>query len=178
MSDEKVLLAIVEKDEKVMAFVIQKYSILLWKVAASVLVNAATMQDIEECVADVFIHFWLSPEKYNPTKAKLSSYLSMLARSKAIDRYRQIARRCEMSIEEQVFTSKFELLEKVIKREEKENLLDCIARLSENEREILVRRYFYEQKPKEIALALNMSGKQVENRLYLAKQKLRTMIDR
>lgn len=109
MSDEKVLLAIKEKDERVMAAVIQKYSKLLWKVVASVLVKAATTQDIEECVADVFIHFWMNADKYNRGKGKLSSYLSMVARSKAIDRYRQMIRRQEVSIEEQVESGRIEL---------------------------------------------------------------------
>lgn len=178
MSDEKVLLAIKEKDERVMAAVIQKYSKLLWKVVSTVLVNAATTQDIEECVADVFIHFWMNAGKYNPEKGKLSSYLSMVARSKAIDRYRQIIRRQETSIEEQIATGGMELLDEIVSKEEKEKLSDCIANLDETDREILIRRYYYEQKPKEIAIAINMPGKQVENRLYSAKQKLRKMMEK
>ena len=42
MDDKKVLLAIKDKDEKMMAFVIQKYSKLLWKIASGVLINAAS----------------------------------------------------------------------------------------------------------------------------------------
>ena len=89
MDDKKVFLEIKDKDEKMMAFVIQKYSKLLWKIASGVLINAASAEDIEECVADTFIHLWMNPHKYNPDKGKLSSYLSMVARSKAIDRYRK-----------------------------------------------------------------------------------------
>ena len=69
MSDEKIFLAISNKDERVMTAVIQKYSKLLWKVAAAVLVNAAPVQDVEECVADVFIDFWLHPDKFNRIRA-------------------------------------------------------------------------------------------------------------
>jgi len=39
-----------------------------------------------------------------------------------------------------------------------------------------VRRYYYGQKPKEIALALNMSVKQVDNRLYQTKRRLRQVL--
>ena len=178
MSDEQVLWAIKKKDEKVMAAVIQKYSKLLWKVVSSVLVNAATTQDIEECVADTFIQFWMNADKYNPDKGKLSSYLSVIARSKAIDRYRQIVRHKEQSIEEGMFDCQSGLLEKFVSKEEKQKLLECIKKLDDSEREILVRRYFYEQKPKEIARALDMPGKQVENKLYSAKQKLRKMMEK
>lgn len=171
------LLAIKTKNEKVIAAVIQKYSPLLWKVVSNVLINAASTQDIEECVADVFIHFWLNPEKYDANKGKLSSYLSMVARSKAIDRYRQIVRKQEVSIEEQILTCSSELLDEIISKQEKEKLFICIHNLEETDREILIRRYYYDQKPKEIAVALDIKGKQVENRLYIAKQRLRKMMD-
>lgn len=102
MSDEKILLAISNKDEQAMAFVMQKYTKLLWKIVSAVLVDTASVQDVEECVADVFIDFWLYPDKYNPNRGKLSSWLSMVARSKAIDRYRQIVKKKEVSMDDEI----------------------------------------------------------------------------
>lgn len=176
MDDKKVLLAIKDKDEKMMAFVIQKYSKLLWKIASGVLINAASAEDIEECVADTFIHLWMNPHKYNPDKGKLSSYLSMVARSKAIDRYRKIVAKQEVTIEENLAYHK-EVLAEIISKEQKEKLVICIGKLDEQEKDIIIRRFFYNQKPKDIALALGITGKQVENKLYRAKQKLREMME-
>lgn len=177
MSDEKILLAISNKDERVMTAVIQKYSKLLWKVAAAVLVNAASVQDVEECVADVFIDFWLHPDKFNPNKGKLSSWLSMAARSRAIDRYRQIVKKQEVPIEEEIFSYHSELLTGILAREEKETLLSCIETLGSLDKEILTRRFYYEQKPQEIAVALDVPKKQVENHLYQTKVRLRKMLE-
>ncbi len=176
MSDEKILLAIQNKDEQVMAAIMQKYSRLLWKVAAAVLVNAASVQEVEECVADVFIDFWLHPDKYNPNKGKLSSWLSLVTRSKAIERYRRMAKKREIPIEEEILVYHSELLTDIVAKEEKKKLLSCIEALENLDREIVMRRYYYEQKPKEIAVALNLSKKQVENRLYQTKKKLRKML--
>ena len=100
LNDKKIISAIINRDEQMLAFVVQKYSRLLWKIAAPILVNAASVQDVEECVADVFIHLWQCPEKYDSDKGRLSTWLSMVARSKAIDRYRQIVRNPDLSIEE------------------------------------------------------------------------------
>ena len=61
----------------------------------------------------------------------------------------------------------------MIQEETRRVLIAAVNALGEPDREILVRRYYYEQKPKEIALALNLSVKQVNNRLYHTKQKLR-----
>ena len=105
LNDKKIIAAIAARDERMLAFVVQKYSKLLWKIAASVLINAASVQDVEECVADVFIYLWQYPEKYDPEKAKLSSWLSVVARSKAVDSYRRIIRKREISIEDIVVES-------------------------------------------------------------------------
>ena len=65
------------------------------------------------------------------------------------------------------------IVDDILKEETRRALIAAINALGEPEREILIRRYYYEQKPKEIALALDMSAKQVDNRLYQTKLKLR-----
>ncbi len=170
LNDKKMISAIIKRDEQM--FVIQKYSKLLWKITASILLNVSSVQEVEECVADVFIFLWQYPEKYNPDRAKLSSWLSMIARSKAVDRYRSLIKNKEISMEE-IIVESLGYAEVKTSDEDKEELLFYIAELDEKEKELIVRRYYYEQKPAEIALALDIPKKQIENRLYYAKQKLK-----
>ena len=172
LNDKKMISAIIKRDEQMLAFVIQKYSKLLWKITASILLNVSSVQEVEECVADVFIFLWQYPEKYNPDRAKLSSWLSMIARSKSVDRYRSLIKNKEISMEE-IIVESLGYAEVKTSDEDKEELLFCIAELDEKEKELIVRRYYYEQKPAEIALALDIPKKQIENRLYYAKQKLK-----
>lgn len=172
LNDKKMISAIIKRDEQMLAFVIQKYSKLLWKITASILMNVSSVQEVEECVADVFIFLWQYPEKYNPDRAKLSSWLSMIARSKAVDRYRSLIKNKEISMEE-IIVESLGYAEVKTSDEDKEELLFYIAELDEKEKELIVRRYYYEQKPAEIALALDIPKKQIENRLYYAKQKLK-----
>lgn len=172
LNDKKIISAIIKRDERMLAFVVQKYSKLLWKIVASILLNVSSVQEVEECVADVFIFLWQYPEKYNSDKAKLSSWLSMIARSKAVDRYRSLIKRKEISLEETIIES-LGYAEVKTSDEDKEELLSYIAELDEKEKELIVRRYYYEQKPAEIAIALDLPKKQIENRLYYIKQKLK-----
>ncbi len=172
LNDKKMISAIIKRDEQMLAFVIQKYSKLLWKITASILLNVSSVQEVEECVADVFIFLWQYPEKYNPDRAKLSSWLSMIARSKAVDRYRSLIKNKEISMEE-IIVESLGYAEVKTSDEDKEELLFYIAELDEKEKELIIRRYYYEQKPAEIALALDIPKKQIENRLYYAKQKLK-----
>ncbi|MDE7417392.1 MAG: sigma-70 family RNA polymerase sigma factor [Lachnospiraceae bacterium] len=176
MSDKKIISAIAAQDEQILAYVVQKYSKLLWKIAASILISAASVQDVEECVADVFIYLWQYPEKYDPDKAKLSSWLSVVARSKAVDRYRQIAGKREIPMEEIVAESLG--YSEITAVEEDDKLRSCMDELNAKERELIIRRYYYEQKPAEIAVALDIPKKQVENKLYYVRQKLRKMMEK
>lgn len=182
MSDEKIISAIKNRDESAICYVMQKYSKLLWSVASAILANAAT-EDIEECVADVFIYLWQNPEKYSVQKGKLVSWLTMVARSKAIDRYRVISGRKESTLEEgmesrieEIHLKKRDLLLDILEKEEKKHVWSDIQKLDKQDRDVIIRRYYYDQKPKEIALAFGVSKKQVENRLYQAKQKLKRVM--
>lgn len=176
LNDKKIISAIINRDEQMLAFVVQKHSKLLWKIAAPILINAASVQDVEECVADVFIHLWQCPEKYDPDKGGLSAWLSVLVRSKAIDRYRQIIKKRELPMEEIVAES-LAYAEITEMDAEKEKLQSCIAELDGKEKELIIRRYYYEQKPAEIAVALDIPKKQVENKLYYVRQKLKKMME-
>src|SRR5215213_11992275 len=42
----------------------------------------------EDVVQDVFVQLWLRPDSYDPKRGSLASYVSMLARSRALDRWR------------------------------------------------------------------------------------------
>lgn len=170
------------RDESVMAYVIEKYSRLLWSVVYPVLAGIGNEQDMEECVADVFIHLWTRPENYKPEKGKLSGYLSVMARTKAIDRCRMICRKKEEPLEEETLR-RFaadcfsQPLENLLLTEQKKQLLSVISELGEPMEEIVIRRFYYDQKPRKIAAAMELPIKQVENSLYTAKRRLRQMLE-
>lgn len=176
LNDEKIIKAIRDGDETAINYVINKYSKLMWSISGSVLKNAASIQDIEECVADVFVYLWENPGAYDTQRGKLKSWLSIVARSKAIDKYRQISRRNDISLNDESFTEQLAVVDGILASETKEMLTAAIKKLEEPEQEILIRRYYYDQKPKEIAVTLDISVKCVENYLYRTKLKLRDMI--
>src|SRR3954471_19391384 len=53
--------------------------------ANRVLRDEATAEDV---VQDVFVQLWLKPDSYDPSRGALASYVTMLARSRALDRWR------------------------------------------------------------------------------------------
>ncbi len=172
MNDTKIIAAIRDRDPAAIDEVMERYVKLLWSVVAPIL-RQASIQDVEECVADVFIYLWEHPEKYDPARGSLKTWLSIVARSQAIDRGRKITRRSTVPLEEVTELVGPDVVEDFLVQEETHAVENAVEALSEPEREIFVRRYYLDQKPSQIAGLLDMPVKTVENRLYRAKQKLR-----
>ena len=176
MQDQKLASELKKRNEAAMSRLIDQYAKLLWSVAGAVLHGVGTAQDVEECVADVFIYLWEDPRRYDPQRGTLKSWLAMVARSKAIDRWRELSARSTVPWDEVFLTGETDTVDSVMEEETRRALIAAVNALGEPDREILVRRYYYGQKPKEIALALNMSVKQVDNRLYQTKRRLRQVL--
>ena len=75
-----------------------------------------------------------------------------------------------------MMVSRMGMQDAMLQEETKRELAAAVNALADVEKDILIRRYFYEQKPGEIAKALNLPLKQVKNHLYRSKQKLRKAI--
>ena len=173
MQEKNIIDAIKAGDEQAMQKIICRYSRLLWSIVGAVLSQVGTTEDMEECVADVFIDLWEHPQKYDESRGSLKAWLSVIARNKAIDRYRQKTKIQTIPWEETVLAQ----MGVESELENREGLQEALAELTEEEKEILLRRYVYQQKPKEMAVALGLSVKQIENRLYRIKAKMRKQME-
>ena len=118
-------------------------------------------------------HFSSPPFYLFSSASTIKTWLSIIARTQALNRCREITKRDTVPLEDINFIDHIGVADDVLKEETRRALVAAINALGEPEREILIRRYYYDQKPKQIALALDMSAKQVDNRLYQTKLKLR-----
>ena len=100
MTDEKTAAALAARSERAVADVIARYSRHLYTVAAAALRGVGTEQDAEEAAADAFVYLWEHPEKFDPRRGSLKTWLSVVARSRALDRSREILRCRAVSLEE------------------------------------------------------------------------------
>ena len=169
MTDANAIRLIRSGDEKAIAVIMNKYSRMLWKRAAAIL--SPSVEDIEECVADVFISLWQKPELYDESRGKLSTYLCTMVKNKALDRLRLINARKEEIVDQ--------IPETAAADTDNNNVYDLdrgLDQLPEEDREIIKRRYYHDQKPAEIASDMGLDKKRVENRLFRSKRTLRKML--
>lgn len=168
MELNEIIVRIKQRDENALAELIQLYSKLLWTVAGGILSCSpyCTREDAEECVGDIFLSVWQNPEKYDQDRGSLKSYLCMLTKSRALNIYRKKSRDDVVYLDDFTETAGEDFEELTDYSE----LHEAISKLPEPTRTILIRRYFYEKKPRQIAEEMNLPSKEVENRLYRGKQ--------
>ncbi len=99
-----------------------------------------------------------------------------MARSRATDRYRSLARSRTVSLEEPLAEQTLDISAQALSLDTRRELIAALHTLPEEEQEMLTRRYLSDQKPREIALALGMTSRQVQNRLYRARNSLRARL--
>ena len=176
MTDEKLAAALACRSEAAIAGVMERHSRRVYTVAAAVLRGIGSEEDAEEVAADTFVYLWEHPEKFDPRRGSLKTWLSVVARSRALDRCREICRHDAVSLDETELADPLGVPELMQAQERRAALRAAVDALGEPDREILLRRFYYGQKPRRIAAALGLTVKQVENRLYQTKRRLRESV--
>jgi RNA polymerase sigma-70 factor (ECF subfamily) len=154
----------------------EKYNKLLWVVAGGILNNVGTNEDIEECIGDAYVSLWQNPNAFDSSKGTLKTFLAIITKRRALDKYRQLKKITIIEIDEAINSSDDDLFEYIAKQELYNELYEAIRTLNEPNKEILIRRYFFGEKPLGIADKTNLPIKDVENRLYQSKLKLRKIL--
>jgi RNA polymerase sigma-70 factor (ECF subfamily) len=161
-----------QRDESALLEIMQAYNKLLWVIAAGILSGVGTAEDIEECVSDVYVRFWNEPEKHDPSRGSLKIYLSVMSKSMALNMYEKLRKGKNAQLHESLADDE-DFIEQIFTRDMSRRIYKAIMMMDEPDKEILIRRLFLNQKPAFIAEKLGLPAKEVENRIYRKKQKIR-----
>ena len=174
MTDKEISKKIQKGDMSIFDYLMDNYNKLLWLVVGNILEQAGTAEDIEDCISEVYLKLMENPKAYDHKKGSIKSFLVKTGKNNAIDKYRQLTKSNVFELNDGIFlTQESDVLETVIDTEDKATLLEAINRLNEPSKEVLIRRYFFDEKPKEISKKMQLSVKSVENMLYQSKLKIK-----
>jgi len=176
LQDDILIQKLKEGDRGAFSYMANTYSKLLWVVAGGILGAVGTTQDIEECISDVYVHVWKNPNAFNSQKGSFKTFLAVIAKSKALDMYRKLSKSKIVDLSEAIASSDDDLLDYIVEKEKHKELYAAIELLTEPNKEIIIRRFFFEEKPMRIAEKISIPVKEVENRLYQSKLKLRKIL--
>jgi RNA polymerase sigma-70 factor (ECF subfamily) len=172
---------IVEERSDALGELYDRYGRLVYSLAVHILGDS---ESAEEVTQDVFLRVWGKAVTYRAEQARVSTWLTSIARNRAIDVLRQRKVRPEgTSVSWQMLTPnsvpKVEgrIPEEMTDRNLNHNRIkDAIARLPTEQQAALVLAFFYGYSHSQIASELNEPLGTVKTRIRMAMQKLRVIL--
>jgi RNA polymerase sigma-70 factor (ECF subfamily) len=130
----------------------------------------------EDVVQEVFVHLWRRPRSFDERRGSLRSYITMLARSRAIDRWRSQAvhdSAVERLGDEPGVRHEASAADRAIVRERAAWAARVVDRLPAPQREAVLLAYGADMSAGEIAAALGVPHGTAKSRVRLGLEKLR-----
>lgn len=174
MSDEELHAQLRKGSTDALEYIMKQYTRLLWGIAGAILKSTGTSEDIEECVSDVFTELWRKPSGYNPKKGSLRTYLALLTKSRALNTSKRLRRKQTISLDE---TESPVDIGELFDTAADDTAQRAVGLLPEPDREIFIRRHILGQKPDAIACAIGLTTRQVINKLYRVRGKLKALLN-
>lgn len=170
MTDGELLMLYKKNVQKAVRLTAEIYHGYVLRIVSGRLAGASK-EDIEEVVSDVFIRFWQDIDRVDLSRGSIKAYISVLAQSLAVNRYRELARRKELPLDGDADAGADDPQEQIIDRE---TLIAALKGLDDTDRRIVIMRHYYSMPHAEIAAAVGLSEAAVRKRLERALKKLRT----
>ena len=154
-----------------MEALLRQYGPLLRYVIGGVLRDP---QDAEDCYSEVSLALWQKIDGCDLSRGSLSAYLTAAARNTALNHLKARLRREKHQAEAAAETaSPATPEEEVLRRERLQRLQQVVSKLSDFDRKLFYRRYYYLQPVAQIAAEMGLSLRAAEGRLYRLRQRLR-----
>ncbi len=136
----------------------------------------ASREDIEDCISDVFFDLCKSPDNLPDDQNELKYLICTIANRRAVDYFRRISHKANTSSDSEQLLNlpdKTDVESEFDKKSADSALWNTVKALGEPDSTIIIYRYFYRKKAREIAKILNMSQSAVHKRAERAVAKIR-----
>jgi RNA polymerase sigma-70 factor (ECF subfamily) len=175
-SDRTLIQQIGAGDQKAFGILYDRYKTLVFSLAVKVADSHETAEDI---TLDVFTQIWKNADKYHPEKGSGKGWIASLARYRAIDTLRRRKVRSDINrpqwsdVQLEKLPSNDNTGEALEMAETRKKVSNAIAKLPEDQQEVLAMAYFKGYTHRQIAEALNEPLGTIKTRIRLGLQKLR-----
>jgi len=177
--DENLIRLIVQGRPEALSELYDRYSRMVFGLAINTVGDAATAEEITQ---DVFYRVWERAKQYRADQAKVSTWLTSIARHRAIDQLRRqgvrpegqsigwadLSPQAEPSADGPEQTAELEI--------QRQRIRAAVAQLSEEQKKVVAMAYFRGYSQTAIAEALNLPLGTVKTRIRLAMDKLRGLL--
>ena len=150
--------------------------------AMRVLLYPAAAEDV---VQEVFVSLWRNPSQFNPERGSLSTYISMLARSRAVDRWRSQAAH-DAAVEREARARRAEPRERslspgadepTLERERSREVMTALSTLPDSQREAVLLAFGGGFTAREVARVADIPLGTAKSRIRLGLEKARETLE-
>jgi len=169
---------LVAGDDRALAEAYDQLGSAVYGAALRVLGQWTAAQDVAQ---EVFVELWSHPDRYDPAAGSLRTYLTVLARRRAIDVVRSELRRIARQERNHRLTPHQGIAspsDEVEAAEAAGVVRAAVRLLPESQREVVELAYFGGLSYREVALAIGIPEGTAKSRLRLALAKLESVLDR
>lgn len=177
VSDVELLRAIARGDEAALARLYDAYRVILFGLLVRIL---NSREEAEDILQEVFVQVWRRAKDFDEQRGRPFTWLVTLARSRAIDRLRQLGARQRLAAgaaqEQEQAESVSDALTDAVRAEQQTVVRRALAELPEDQRHTLVLAYFDGLTQSEIAAKLNAPLGTIKTRMRSGMIKLRALL--
>lgn len=169
LDDADLAARVADGDESALEAIYREYGGAVGFVAKKILRDEGLAEDI---VQEVFVSFWKTPERFDPTRGSLRTFLLMVAHRRAVDVVRSEEARSRRQEASPAPETGIALEEEMLARDQGEQVREAVAGLSDDEMKAISLAYFGGLSYTEVARRLGEPEGTVKSRIRTGMKKL------
>jgi RNA polymerase sigma-70 factor (ECF subfamily) len=167
---------LVAGDESALREAYREHAASVLALAVRVLGNAALAEDVMQ---DVFVRLWEQPDRFDPARGKLRSYLLAMTHSRSVERLRaedSQRRRIDVAAHQPVDAAALDPTREITARDVGAAVRRALADLPDDQREAIEMAYYGGLSYRDVAVALAEPEGTVRYRIRSGMRKMRATL--
>lgn len=162
-------------DTDALQYIIDNFTPLIFAICKNITGEYGSLEDVEECVSDIFVFLWENNHKYSEEKSNFKTWISVIAKYRSLDFRRKLIKKSnlESNVEDNNFIASNDVEDEILSKELNSKIMLLINNLKTIDKQLFIKRYFFNQTIEDMAKEFNLTRQAVDNRLYRTRKILK-----
>jgi RNA polymerase sigma-70 factor (ECF subfamily) len=174
-SDASLAMAVARWQEEALAEIYRRHAGAVFGLAKRLIFDAVLAEEVTQ---EVFVRLWREPERYDPTRGSLRTFLLSVTHGRAIDILRsEMSRRAREERSRAVAEAGYDLEQEVFDLTTAERVREAVAKLPGVERKAIELAYFGGHSYREVAVIENEPEGTIKSRIRSGLRRMGPELD-